>query len=384
MAVPTYEELLAHFKVDSSLMEQTCTDHHLTEFGSQLDEWEKLASFLSVPGSEIEDIKSQGGKGMKGIRLLQYWKQMCGFKATYKALVKSLLQINRTDLAQVVLQKSLINNVHSPPSPSEISLATPTSPVSSSGIEDIPPLPDISSLPDLANTDEQTTQVMLTLQELEEEFLKLVMFTENTLENSKVNLNTIIRRFSMLPQSVKRQHETDENYIETRRRILDSETVKKFFDNLTELKHWNYMMPDTLSHILKDVKLDDVHKKINEYKTKLMAFKTNTKLRELIGISFPVPDYCMELTVVVKGWEDKTIQEVENRAVNIVRRATYSGSPHVSLGWKGVNPGSIKVTFIPMETVKLILENLFEENGVISIQVDGENVHNKVYTKVDR
>ena len=144
------------------------------------------------------------------------------------------------------------------------------------------------------------------------------------------------------------------------------------------------MMPDTLSHILKDVKLDDVHKKIDEYKTKLMAFKTNTKLRELIGISFPVPDYCMELTVVVKGWEDKTIQEVENRAVNIVRRATYSGSQHVSLGWKAVNPGSIKVTFIPMETVKLILENLFEENGVISIQVDGENVHNKVYTKVDR
>ena len=96
--------------------------------------------------------------------------------------------------------------------------------------------------------------------------------------------------------------------------------------NLIELKHWNYMAPDTLAHIVKDVKIDNVHKKIDEYKDRLMAFKANTKLRELIGISFPVPDYCLELTMEVKGWEDKTIQEVENKAVNIVRQAAYSGS----------------------------------------------------------
>ena len=84
MAVPTYEELLAHCKVDSSLMDQTCNAHHLTEFGSQLDDWEKLASFLRIPSLEIEEIKSQGGKGMKGIRLLQCWKQRRASMATYK------------------------------------------------------------------------------------------------------------------------------------------------------------------------------------------------------------------------------------------------------------------------------------------------------------
>ena len=69
MAVPTYEELLAHCNVDSSLIEQTCNDHHLIECGCQLDEWERLALFLSMPSPEIEEIKSQGGKGMKGIKL---------------------------------------------------------------------------------------------------------------------------------------------------------------------------------------------------------------------------------------------------------------------------------------------------------------------------
>ena len=79
------------------------------------------------------------------------------------------------------------------------------------------------------------------------------------------------------------------------------------------------MTLDTLAHIVKDVKIDAMHKKIDKYKGKLMAFKANTKLRELIGISFPVPDYCMELTMEVEGWEDKTILEVETSVMNIMR-----------------------------------------------------------------
>ena len=62
----------------------------------------KLAFSLRIP-SEIEDIKSQGGKGMKGIRLLQCWKQRYGSKATYKVLVETLLQIGRADLAEKVV-----------------------------------------------------------------------------------------------------------------------------------------------------------------------------------------------------------------------------------------------------------------------------------------
>jgi hypothetical protein len=142
------------------------------------------------------------------------------------------------------------------------------------------------------------------------------------------------------------------------------------------------MIPDTLAHILTDVEIDTIHKEIDKYKEKLRTFKATTKLRELVGISFPVPDYCMELTMEVEGWEDKTIQEVEDRAVNIVRRAAYSGSPHVRLGWKGVFPGSINVTFILLESAKIILETFFEDNQVISVQVDGNAFHRKEYIKV--
>ena len=357
MAVPIYDELMAHYDVEKSIMKQTFDDEHLREFSLALDTLETLAKFLGIPNSDITAIKNQGCAIEQRIRMLECWKQRCGSMATYEAMVKALLKINRTDLAEkiITLQKSsnAIPSLATASFPRESSLTTPSFSANSSGIKEASL--QASSLPATPNK-YPTQDVIPTLRELEEEFYDLVIFIEDTLENSEISLNTITRRFRMLPQSVRRQHETDENYKETRQKILDSKTIKKLFDNLTELKHWSYMTPDTLAHILKDVKIDDVHKKIDEYIEKLLAFKANTKL---VGISFPVPDYCMELTMEVEGWEDKTIQEVEDRAVNIMRRATYSGSPHVGLGWKGVFPGSINVMFILMESVTGIPEKFF-------------------------
>ena len=389
MAVPTYEELLVHYDIDSSIMKESFDDKHLRQFSLSLDLWETLAKFLEMPNLDIANIKSQGDAVVQTLKMLECWKQRRGSMATYEAMVKALLQINRTDLAEKVItlrqssgqSKSITANknlsYHK-----ESSWIAPTSPRSSNGIEDASSLAAMSPLSLPANpTEHSAPEVIQTLRDLEDEFYELVTFVEATLKNSNVQIDTITRRFSMLPQSIRRQHQTDECYKETRRRILNSKSIKKLFDNLTELKHWNYMTPDTLAHILKDVKIDDVHKKIDEYKDKLLAFKANTKLRELVDISFPVPDYCMELIMEVEGWEDKTIQEVENRAVNIVQRAAYSDSSHVSLGWKAVNPGSIKITFILMEIVKLIPSRLLEDNGIVSVQVD--NLHGKDYTKVN-
>ena len=378
MAIPTYDDLLAHHDAEKSIMKQTFDDEHLREFSLTLDELETLAKFLKIPNSDITGIKNQGSAVEQRMRMLERWKQRCGSMATYEAMVKALLQIGRTDLAEkvITLKKSPrdIPTLESATdnqillSPGESSLAIPTSPASSSGIEDASSSPAMSPMSLPATPSEQ--RIVLCLRELEEEFYDLVIFIEDTLENNKVNLNTIIRRFRMLPQSVRRQHLTDENYKETRRRILKSKTIKKLFDNLTELKHWNYMTPDTLVHILKDVKIDDVHKKVDEYKAKLMSFKANTKLRELIGISFPVPDYCIELTMEFKGWEEKTIQEVEISMTNIMRRAAYK----THLGWKGVNPGSIKVTFILLDSINHPerLTTICKDNGIIGFQIDGD------------
>ena len=71
------------------------------------------------------------------------------------------------------------------------------------------------------------------------------------------------------------------------------------------------MIPDTLAHTLQDVKIDDMRQKIEKYKKRLTSFKASTKLRDL-------PDYCIELAMEVKRWEDRTIEDAERAAMNIL------------------------------------------------------------------
>ena len=214
MAVPTYDELLAHYDMEKSIMKQTFDDEHLREFSLALDTLETLAKFLGIPNSDITAIKNQGCAMEQRMRMLECWKQRCGSMATYETMIKALLKINRTDLAEKVItlrrSSNAINSLEtattnqSLPSPRESSLEKPTFPASSSGIEEASLQAAMSPLSLPATPNEYPTQdVISTLKELEEEFYNLVIFIEQTLENSKVSLNTITRRFRLLPESVR-------------------------------------------------------------------------------------------------------------------------------------------------------------------------------------
>ena len=376
-------------------MELTFSDDHLIEIFSKIDIdiCEPLGLKLGIPRADIKKITSQRNVGMQSEKILECWRQRRGSMATYKELVKALLGISRTDLAEevvalVVSLKETTTSVNQTPTNTcfmDSTITLSPSPASSSGVEDMSLSTAMSplSLVTAPRVQTQSTRIKSTLTELEKEFLELVIFVEATLESSDdVGINTITRRFSMLPQSIRRQQETDENYRETRRRILNSTTIKELFDNLTELKHWSFMSPEVLAHIVKDVKIDDMHQKIDKYKEKLSTFKANTKLKDLTDISFPVPDYCIELTMKVEGWEDKTIEEAEKMVVNLMRRATYGQD--VQLRWKGVSPGSLKITFILAESIKIEEEIIPEDCkkcGVMSVKVDGDILYSEHGTK---
>ena len=346
MAVPSYDELLRRYGVDNIEMEETIKKRQLIEFSINLDTWEMLANSLEMEDSDIASIRRQRSMEEQKLGMLECWKQRCGSRATYEVLAKALLRIKRTDLAEKVMTMRLsVREVHtSAGATNEGRSSTPLSPAScySSGAEDKSP-PSVTA----ATTVMKPTSAHLapditpTFDQLQEDFYQLVAYTKEALQQNDVGLNTITRRFCMLPESIKRHLQGDENYSEIRRRITTPTSIKDLFDNLTALKHWSYMMPNTLQYILKDVKIDDIHQKIDKYKEKLSNFKTQTKLGELIGTDFPVPDYCIELTMEVKGWEDKTLVEAEEAVGNIMRCATYG--QHVPLGWKGVEPGSMKL-----------------------------------------
>ena len=194
--------------------------------------WETLAKFLDMPNKDIVNIKSQGDVVVQTLKMLECWKQRCGSMATYEAMVKVLLQISRTDLTEKVITLRQSSrppkNTQALSCPKESSLTAPTSPASSSGIKDAASSV-ISPLSLSATTREQTTQeVIQTLNELEDEFYELVTFVETTLKTSNVQIETLTRRFSMLPQSIQRRYQIDENYKAIRQRVLDSESIKNY------------------------------------------------------------------------------------------------------------------------------------------------------------
>ena len=104
-----------------------------------------------------------------------------------------------------------------------------------------------------------------------------------------------------------------------------------------------------------------------------------------------MPDYCIELSMTVEGWEDITINDAEKKSMNILRRAMYRSSCNIPLGWKAVKPGSIKLVFILTEPIDLKMigstEELLlacKESRVINIQVDGDTIVDHGYSTIPK
>lgn len=231
-------------------------------------------------------------------------------------------------------------------------------------------------------------EVEKSLQTLYDDFFALTNKAEDLLREKNVELSVITRRLRMLPDSIKKymQQTGETSHLNIRQRALSAETSKQLFDNLTELKHWNFMTPEILTHIVKDVSLEEVHFKIDMYMRKLVDFKTKTKLKDLIGLQFHLPDFysnIIELNIKVQGWKEKTTNDAEILMDRLLKRVGYQGT-NLS-GLQGVKQGCIELTYVLLEPIDASafsnkeLFDTYETNGILSISAD----HIIVYSKED-
>ena len=392
MATLSYAELLTHKGIENSKMQQVIRECDLFDFSLKLDNWEMLAHSLEMEETDIEGVKTQQHvhMGKQRFEMLKCWKQKCGPRATYEKLTKALIRLERTDLAEILVtlavsesssvdQRVVVTTDQCTPSIANAGASTPQTSHS-----------DVETSPDSVTKPVRTRIVIAPcdlppslditpiIRDLEDEFCTLLIEVEELLCENATQVSALLRRFRFLPVSVKRQHEADPNYDITRQKILKSGTIEELFDSLSQLMYWNFMMPDTLYQIVKDVGVNDIREKIQKYSVKLSAFKTSTKLKDVIGISFIVPDYCIRLTMKVKGWEDKTIEEAEIAACNTLQRHEMppaSGHP-IHVGYERVSVGCIELTFILLEPIKIApeitLDPEIKHDGIISIKLDGD------------
>ena len=99
---PTLEELVKELRISLHLLDQKCSNEHLKSISLFLD-WRRVAPHLGLSERDIEGIKAdKKTESERRLKVLQNWKQLYGYKATFKNFVSVLMEIGNADDAERV------------------------------------------------------------------------------------------------------------------------------------------------------------------------------------------------------------------------------------------------------------------------------------------
>ena len=104
MAAITLEELLKKVGVCREKFNDSISDEHLLEISTFLTSWRTVAPFLKIESNDVEAIEQEKDEQVKRLKVLQKWKGIFGFTATYRKLVEVLLKLAQADIAQKVCE----------------------------------------------------------------------------------------------------------------------------------------------------------------------------------------------------------------------------------------------------------------------------------------
>ena len=111
MAAITLEELVKEVGVPPEKLNDSISDDHLRAIAIFLTAWRKVAAYLELSETDLEDIEQEEkDEHMKKLKALQKWKGKFGFKATYQKLVEVLLSLAMADVAEKVCR--LLQGMH--------------------------------------------------------------------------------------------------------------------------------------------------------------------------------------------------------------------------------------------------------------------------------
>ena len=104
----TVDDLVAQSGVKN--IDEECSDADILQFGDFCDPWKQVGLYLHLTKAQLSAIDDDNRTvSMKRLGVLQKWKEMNAFKATYRVLIEALLKCGKTDTAlkvcEIVAQK---------------------------------------------------------------------------------------------------------------------------------------------------------------------------------------------------------------------------------------------------------------------------------------
>ena len=101
MAAITLDELLKETEICAEKLNQSTSDEHLRAIAIFLTSWRTVAAFLGLSENDLDAVERQWKDEQdRRLNVLQRWKGMYGFKATYRKLVEVLLSLAKADIAE--------------------------------------------------------------------------------------------------------------------------------------------------------------------------------------------------------------------------------------------------------------------------------------------
>ena len=97
------EKLLTEVGVQPEKLNERISDDHLCEIALFLTEWKTVVPFLGLDENDVNIIEEEEKKEqVRKLKALRKWKSKFAFEATYRKLVKVLLSLTMTDVAEKV------------------------------------------------------------------------------------------------------------------------------------------------------------------------------------------------------------------------------------------------------------------------------------------
>ena len=92
------ENIANHCEVKTSCLDEAVTSACYHEVSQYLSKWKLIAPKMKFTDAEVESIdQDNSSTEMKKVNFLKEWKQKLAMKATYRALMESLLGIKRVE-----------------------------------------------------------------------------------------------------------------------------------------------------------------------------------------------------------------------------------------------------------------------------------------------
>lgn len=330
-------DLVRHAGISLEDLDQQCSDDDLLKFSKLCDPWEEVGYHLRLKEPQINAIKEYIGTGLRRIKTLHKWKELYPGEATYKTLIKALLDCEKNDRALMVCKRIYDSKVSS-----------------------------VSQRVQLLSSELSPEQIRIkdTIYRLEEQLscIQRQLARDTTLDELLTCISTTI--------SV-----ADRVYVHLK---CCCSTVQDFFSKLK--KYCRAICPDILQQLVKDLGDEDTKKEMEKFMQEYIAFRKVTKLKDLVGVyegPADLPEYYRVLKINLgKSWDEKTLEDLERwRCRNTV------------LLWllKSFFVGSLIVTyFVPVDDIPLLKHlsedrNTLDDDDVIQIQIiDEEYIKGKL------